>query len=140
MPITGKRTNAVQRQGSNANIVTAVPPSVINTVGSTPRRPPRTRRPVCPPRPGKQQRQGDANSGVPAPLARSRNGRKVRKLIRVALSMMPIASNSRKPPRGGWPLYRLSGRGLAMGTELVLAVVTAQRNRIAAAPAKAARR
>jgi hypothetical protein len=38
-------------------------------------------------------------SGTAAPFACSRNGRKVRKPIRVALSRIPIASSRPNPPR-----------------------------------------
>ena len=69
---------------------------------------------ACPPR--RRQRSGSSATpitGKSAPFARSRNGRKVRNPIRVALSMMPIASSSGKPRPAGRRRRRRRSLGMA---------------------------
>ena len=88
--------------GSRARMPAAVVPSVMSTVGSIPRRAPakpQTSFPAAPP--AKTNVSATPISESPAPFARNKNGRKVRKPIRVALSIMPMASRRRKPRRGG---------------------------------------
>jgi hypothetical protein len=106
---------------------TAVAPSVRSTVGNTPSRAPRkphTSLPAAPP--AKTSVRATPISESPAPFDRSRNGRKVRKPIRVALSMTPIVSRRGKPLRsslvqsGALPW---SGR---IGVRTALADVTAR--------------
>src|ERR1700719_1442380 len=71
--------------GRSANMPAAVAPSVRSTVGNTPSRAPRkphTSLPAAPP--AKTSVKATPISGRPAPFERNRNGRKVRKPIRVA--------------------------------------------------------
>ena len=77
-----------------------VRPSVRHTVAITPMRAPtkaQTSLPAAPP--ANTSVSESPTVGRLAPFASSTNGRKIRKPMRVALSIMPIASSSGKPER-----------------------------------------
>src|SRR5436309_1775796 len=89
---------AASGSGSNAKIPSAVRLSVRSTVASTPMRTPmkvHTSFPAAPP--ANARVRARPMVGKSAPLARSRNGSKVRNAIRVALSIMPIDSRTGNP-------------------------------------------
>ena len=101
MPISGSSTSAASSgSGSSARMPAVVSPSVRHTVAITPMRAPmkaQTSLPAAPP----------ANTSVSAKpdgrqaraLGHQQNGRKIRKPMRVALSIMPIDSSTGKPKR-----------------------------------------
>src|SRR5690242_15909859 len=115
----------------------AVAPSVRSTVGNTPSRAPRkphTSLPAAPP--AKTSVRATPISGSPAPFDCNRNGKKVRKPIRVALSITPIVSKRGKPLPSSLLLLSQPSSGTDRpGRRTVLADGTARNDsRIAPAP------
>src|SRR4051795_2395547 len=106
MPISGSTKSApASGNGSSATMPAAVKPSVRNTALSTPSRAPSQPQTSLPaPPPAKTRVSASPTVGSSAPLSFSRNGRKVRNPIRVALSIIAIDSSSgnpRPPAAGG---------------------------------------
>ena len=101
MPITGSSTSAASSgSGSSARMPSVVSPSVRQTVAITPMRAPmkaQTSLPAAPP--ANTSVSARPTVGRLAPLAIRTNGRKIRKPMRVALSIMPIDSSTGKPKR-----------------------------------------
>ena len=101
MPMIGSTTSAASSgSGNSAKIPAVVRPSVRQTVAITPMRAPmkaQTSLPAAPP--ANTNVSARPTVGRLAPLAISTNGRKIRKPMRVALSIMPIDSSTGKPKR-----------------------------------------
>src|SRR5258708_7682357 len=118
---------ALSGSGRRANMPTAVAPSVRSTVGNTPSRAPRkphTSLPAAPP--AKTIVKASPISGSPAPLDCNRNGRNVRKPMRVALSITPIVSRRGKPLRSSLVQSGALSCSDRIGVRTALADVTAR--------------
>jgi len=98
-PITGKTASAATSgNGNKAKIPAAVSPSVMDVARTTPSRAPSQPQASLPMAPRAKIRvRAVPIIGRSAPLIFDRNGRNVRNPMRVALSIMAIASSSQKP-------------------------------------------